>query len=82
MEILVRWLSRYAGWIVGVVAVLLVLCGLSSAHMSSRLNGGRGTLPGYCWLPDGITPYRGSIHRRSHDRSPRQSNEEGVQWVP
>jgi hypothetical protein len=47
--------SRYAGWIVAVVAVLL--------------------------LPDGITPYRGSIHQRSHDRSPTRSNEEGVQWV-
>ena len=82
MEILARWLARYAGWIVAVVAGLLVLCGLSSAHLSSRPSGGGWTAPGYWWLPDGITPYCGSIHRRSHDRSPGQSNEEGVQWVP
>ena len=30
MEILARWLSRYAGWILAVVVVLLVLCGLYS----------------------------------------------------
>ena len=31
MEVLARWLSRYAGWIVVVAVVLLVLCGLYSA---------------------------------------------------
>jgi putative drug exporter of the RND superfamily len=46
MEILARWLSRYAGWIVAVAVVLLVLCGLYSAHLSSRLSGGGWTVPG------------------------------------
>jgi putative drug exporter of the RND superfamily len=40
------WLARYAGWIVAVVAVLLVSCGLYSAHLSSRLSGGGWTVPG------------------------------------
>ena len=31
MEVLARWVSRYAGWIVAVAVVLLVLCGLYSA---------------------------------------------------
>ena len=34
------------------------------------------------WLPRGLTPHRGSIHPRSHDRAPSQTNEEGAQWVP
>ena len=34
------------------------------------------------WLPRGIAPYRGSIHRRSHGRAPSRTNEEGVQCVP
>ena len=46
MEILARWLSRYAGWILAVVVVLLVLCGLYSAHLNSRLSGGGWTVPG------------------------------------
>ena len=46
MEVLARWVSRYAGWIVAVVVVLLVLCGLYSAHLDSRLSGGGWTVPG------------------------------------
>ncbi len=46
MEVLARWVSRYAGWIVAVAVVLLVLCGLYSAHLSSRLSGGGWTVPG------------------------------------
>ena len=46
MEILARWLSRYAGWILAVVVVLLVLCGLYSANLSGRLSGGGWTVPG------------------------------------
>ena len=46
MEILARWLSRYAGWIVAVVVVLLVLCGLYSVNLSDRLSGGGWTVPG------------------------------------
>jgi RND superfamily putative drug exporter len=46
MAILARWVSRYAGWIVTVVVVLLVLCGLYSGHLSSRLSGGGWTVPG------------------------------------
>jgi putative drug exporter of the RND superfamily len=46
MEVLARWLARYAGWIVAVVVVLLVLCGLYSANLSSRLSGGGWTVPG------------------------------------
>jgi putative drug exporter of the RND superfamily len=46
MEILARWLSRYAGRILAVVVVLLLLCGLYSTHLSSRLSGGGWTLPG------------------------------------
>ena len=38
MEILARWLSRYAGWILAVVVVLLLLCGLYSTHLNSRLS--------------------------------------------
>ena len=46
MEVLARWVSRYAGWIVAVVVVLLVLCGLYSAHLDRRLSGGGWTVPG------------------------------------
>jgi RND superfamily putative drug exporter len=46
MEALARWVTRYAGWIVAVVVVVLVLCGLYSAHLSSRLSGGGWTVPG------------------------------------
>ena len=46
MEALARWVVRYARWIVAVVAVLLVLCGLYSANLSSRLSGGGWTVPG------------------------------------
>ena len=46
MEILARWLSRYAGWILAVVVVLLVLCGLYSVNLSDRLSGGGWTVPG------------------------------------
>ena len=46
MEILARWLSRYAGWILAVVVVLLLLCGLYSTHLNSRLTGGGWTVPG------------------------------------
>ena len=52
MEVLARWVSRYAGWIVAVVVVLLVLCGLYSATTEwsaqrwrldrARLGGGAG----------------------------------------
>ena len=46
MEVLARWVSRYAGWILAVMVVLLVLCGLYSGHLSSRLSGGGWTVPG------------------------------------
>ena len=46
MEILARWLSRYAGWILAVVTVLLLLCGLYSTNLSNRLTGGGWTVPG------------------------------------
>ena len=46
MEILARWLSRYAGWILAVVLVLMVVCGLYSTHLNGRLSGGGWTLPG------------------------------------
>ena len=46
LDVLARWLARYAGWIVAVVLVLLVLCGLYSVHLSSRLSGGGWTVPG------------------------------------
>ena len=46
MEILARWISRYAGWILAVVVVLLLLCGLYSTHLNSRLTGGGWTVPG------------------------------------
>ena len=46
MEIYTRWLSRYSGWIVAVVIVALLLCGLYSTHLNSRLSGGGWTAPG------------------------------------
>jgi putative drug exporter of the RND superfamily len=46
MEVLARWVARYAGAIVAVVVVLVVLCGLYSTNLSSRLSGGGWTLPG------------------------------------
>jgi putative drug exporter of the RND superfamily len=46
MEVLARWIARYAGWILAVVVVLLVLCGLYSVDLSSRLSGGGWTVPG------------------------------------
>jgi putative drug exporter of the RND superfamily len=46
MEVLARWVSRYAGWIGAVAVVLLVLCGLYSGQLSSRLSGGGWTVPG------------------------------------
>lgn len=46
MEVLARWLARYAGWIVAVVLVLLVFCGLYSTNLSSRLSGAGWTVPG------------------------------------
>src|SRR6476661_2325096 len=46
MNTLARWLSRYAVWVVAVAVVLLVLCGLYSANLSSRLSGGGWTVPG------------------------------------
>jgi putative drug exporter of the RND superfamily len=46
MDVLARWLTRCAGWIVAVASVLLVLFGLYSAHLSSRLSGGGWTVPG------------------------------------
>ncbi|AGB25695.1 putative RND superfamily drug exporter [Mycobacterium sp. JS623] len=46
MDVLARWLARYAGWIVAVVSVLFVLFGLYSAHLNSRLSGGGWTVPG------------------------------------
>jgi RND superfamily putative drug exporter len=46
MEVLARWLARYAGWIVAVVVVLLLLCGLYSTNLSGRLSGGGWTVPG------------------------------------
>jgi RND superfamily putative drug exporter len=46
MKTLARWLSRYAVWVLAVAVVLLVLCGLYSANLSSRLSGGGWTVPG------------------------------------
>ncbi len=46
MDILARWLSRYARWVLAVVVVLLVLCGLYSTNLSDRLSGGGWTAPG------------------------------------
>jgi putative drug exporter of the RND superfamily len=46
MEDLAGWISRRAGWILAVVALLLVFCGLYSANLSSRLSGGGWTVPG------------------------------------
>lgn len=46
METLARCLSRYAGWIIVAVLVLLVVCGLYSAHLGDRLSGGGWTAPG------------------------------------
>ena len=46
MDVFARWLARYACWIVAVVVVLLVFCGLYSADLSSRLSGGGWTVPG------------------------------------
>ena len=46
MDVFARSLARYARWIVAVVVVLLVVCGLYSADLSSRLSGGGWTVPG------------------------------------
>jgi RND superfamily putative drug exporter len=46
MEILARWLSRYAGPILAATVVLMLLSGLYSTHLNSRLSGGGWTLPG------------------------------------
>jgi uncharacterized membrane protein YdfJ with MMPL/SSD domain len=46
MEVLAQWLARYAGWILLVVVVLLVICGLYSTNLSSRLSGAGWTVPG------------------------------------
>ena len=46
MEALARWISRYAGWILAAVAILLVLSGLYSTNLSDRLSGGGWTTPG------------------------------------
>jgi RND superfamily putative drug exporter len=46
MEVVARWVSRYAGWIVAVVVVLLVLCGFYSARLNDRLSGGGWIAPG------------------------------------
>jgi RND superfamily putative drug exporter len=46
MDILARWLSRYARWVLVLVVVLLVLCGLYSTNLSDRLSGGGWTTPG------------------------------------
>lgn len=46
MEFLARWLARYAGWILAAVTVTVVVSGLSSTHLSSRLSGGGWTVPG------------------------------------
>ena len=46
MDVIARWLARYAGWIVAAVFVLLVFFGLYSAHLNSRLSGGGWTAPG------------------------------------
>jgi putative drug exporter of the RND superfamily len=46
METFSRWLSRYAGWVLAAVLVLMVVCGLYSTHLNDRLSGGGWTLPG------------------------------------
>ncbi len=46
MDVLARWLARHAGWVVAVVSVLLVVSGLYSVQLSSRLSGGGWTVPG------------------------------------
>jgi RND superfamily putative drug exporter len=46
MDTLARWLCRYARWVLVVVVVLLVFCGLYSARLTDRLSGGGWTVPG------------------------------------
>lgn len=46
MEIFARGLSRYAGWVVAVAVVSLLLCGLYSTQLNGRLSGGGWTAPG------------------------------------
>jgi putative drug exporter of the RND superfamily len=46
LDVLARWLVRYGGWIVAVVSVLLVVSGLYSVQLSTRLSGGGWTVPG------------------------------------
>jgi putative drug exporter of the RND superfamily len=46
MEVLAQWLSRHAGWILAVLAALLVFCGLYSVDLSNRLSGRGWTVPG------------------------------------
>lgn len=46
MDLLARWLTRHSRWTLAVVVLLLVLCGLYSVDLSSRLNGGGWTVPG------------------------------------
>uniref|UniRef100_UPI00061B0C40 MMPL family transporter n=1 Tax=Mycobacterium sp. UM_Kg1 TaxID=1545691 RepID=UPI00061B0C40 len=45
-EVLTRWLSRRAGWIVAATLVLLLLCGIYSTQLNGRLSGGGWTVPG------------------------------------
>ncbi len=46
MEVFARWLARYARWVVAVVVVLLLLCGVYSTQLNDRLSGGGWTAPG------------------------------------
>jgi hypothetical protein len=46
MEVLAQWLSRHAGWILAVLAFLLVFCGLYSVDLSNRLSDSGWTVPG------------------------------------
>ena len=46
METLARWITRYAAWIIAVVAILFIVCGLYSTNLTDRLSGGGWTLPG------------------------------------
>ena len=66
MEIFARWLSRYAGWIVAVVVVLLLLCGVYSTQLNGRLSGGGWNAPGSEEARARSPVSSGVDHRASH----------------
>jgi len=46
LQVLARLVTRYAGYIVAVALVVLVVCGLYSLQLNTRLSGGGWTVPG------------------------------------